>query len=202
MGQLHQSSVSTLIAGVAALAAIISAIATAVLSRLTSRLAKANENYARLMQEELRLLKAQMEVPLLMGIRWFAGLRPALNLTCEHPGAPTALPVIIRKTVIFFETSQKKESINISDEEDFRDFLKPGTSWRRQVAPKISAHFLRSPKPNVFKVILRTQPRRFALGRLTVSLRYERAEKIEETSREYEVHAFFSGDVVFTRVVD
>jgi len=200
MEQSQASSVSVLIAWIAAIAAIVSAIATVAMSRLTSRLAKATEDYARLMREELGLLRAQMEVPMLVGIRWVPVPNPAFDLTCEHPGSSTTLPVIIKKAVLVFEAGKEGQTIEITDEHPFDDFLKPGKTWKRQVAPKIAAEIQKAPRPNFFNVLLRAGRKRSYLGNLTVSLQYERAQKLEETSRAYEVHTALWEDVALTRV--
>lgn len=202
MNNPSPSSLSILVASVVALAAIVSAIATVVMVRLTSRLAKATENYASLMHEELSLLRAQMEVPMLVGIRWNSASSPALGVICEHPGSPNSLPVIIKKAVLEFNPEVDKQSAKVTDEHSFNEFLKPGKTWRGQVAPKISTNILKSPRPNLLKVLFSAGQKKILVGNLTLSLHYERAQKLEVTSREYEVHTDVWKDVVLMKVAN
>lgn len=190
-----------LIAGIAALAAIVSAAATVAMSRLTSRLAKATEDYARLMREQLDLLRAQAEVPLNVGIAWGTGISTSLVLTVEHPGTTNTLPVTIKKAVLLCKGEDRGKSFEIPSEHSFDDFLKPGKTWKRQVGPQIAARILSAPQPNLFKMIFRTGPKQFFVGSLSVSLQYERAGKLEESSREFSAHKNAVGEIVsFTRI--
>jgi hypothetical protein len=140
-----------------------------------------------------------MEVPMFPGIRWVPGPTPAFDLTCEHPGSPITPPVIIKKAVLVFETKKDGRTMEITDEHAFDDFLKPGKTWRKQVGPKIAAQICRAPRPILFSV-LRGHPKRIYHGNLTVLLQYERAKKLEEISRTFEVHTALWEAVALTRV--
>ena len=83
------AEISLAVAIAAAIAALVSAFATVAMSRLTSRLANATESYVNLVQEQLHLLRAQLEAPLLLHVELRSPTAPVLFVRRTHSGSTT-----------------------------------------------------------------------------------------------------------------
>jgi len=183
-------SVSLIVAGVAAVAAIVSAVATAVMVRLSSRLARSTENYARLVQEQLDLLRAQLAAPLLLDVNFLQGPVPQLTARCRHSGNSSSLPAILTAVTLRLllpegsEESQETEEHRLND-----DILKPGKTWSRSFGDTTALKIGRLPAPAFWRAVFHGGPRQQTAARLSVTLRFRRGGQtgIEEVTREYEV---------------
>jgi hypothetical protein len=189
--------VSLVVAGAAALAAAVSAAATVVMARFSWRLARSTEDYVRLTQEQLKLIRAQAAPPLLLDVAYISGASPELLATCRHSGNSSSLAAILKAVQVRICPLDNGERDEIADTQRLNDYLfKPGKTWSGRVAKEIAATIavLRAPRSR------RSWFRRQSVGRLSVTLEFQRAGQngIEQVTREYDVRtAFFPGPMLY-----
>ncbi len=178
---------------VSALAAVSIAVLTFFLVRATNKYVGETTKYVRLVQEQLDLLRAQLAPPLLLDIELVPDAFLQLFARCRHSGNSSSLNVILKAIEIRMCPLEGGEEAEIADRQGLNDFLlKPGKTWSRHIAVKIAA--LPTPRPWRFWF------RRQTVGRLNVTLQFQRAGQIEtgEVQREYEVRtAFFPGPKLY-----
>ncbi len=173
-----------LIAAVAAFAALVSGAATIALARLTGRLTKATETYANLVREELDLLRAQLEAPLLFDVQLSY---PTCYARCRHFGSSNSLPIQIKRVELQLEATERLGSPLAKDEHIFEDYLKPGKSWTKQVGQTVASKANLLPSPGFWAGLVGVAPKQQKAGILTARLEFLRAGESAEIVREYEV---------------
>lgn len=173
-----------LIAAVAAGAALISAAATVALAKLTRRLTRATETYANLVREELDLLRAQLESPLLFDVLLSY---PYCLVRCRHFGSSNSLPVQIRRVELQLESLENPGTLLAKGDYPFEDYLKPGKVWSKQMGEQVVRAVNRLPSPRFASALMRKSPKEQRAGILTARLHYHLAGELNEIVREYEV---------------
>jgi hypothetical protein len=174
---------------VSALAALTIAVLTFFLVRATGRYVQATIKYARLVQEQLDLLRAQLAAPLLVDVIFVQATAPQLIAKCRHSGNPSSLPAIIKAVSLRMSPLQGGGQDEVSDGFSLNDILGPGKTWTKSFGGKIAVKIGGFPAPGLWRALFHGGPRQQTAARLSVTLRFQRGgqTELEEVTREYEV---------------
>ena len=179
---------------VSALAALSIAVLTFFLVRATNRYAGETTTYVRLVQEQLNLLRAQLAAPLLLDVGPLQVMPQEVFVRCRHSGNASSFPAIITAIRLELRLFDSGEEAEFTDEQPLNnEVLKPGGTWRKWVRGLTVSKVVTLPAPGFLGLIRGAKER--SVGRLTASLRFQRAGQTEqeEITREYWVRMTLFG---------